>query len=60
MDRIFSLASPYRHSRASGNPENPDGSMPVFACTVLDSRLRGNDGKGDWIIRGGTISGNTL
>ena len=24
----------------------PDGSMLVFGCPVLDSRLRGNDGKG--------------
>ena len=38
--------APYRHSRVSGNPENPDGSMPVFGSALLDSRLRGNDGKG--------------
>ena len=24
------------------------GSMPVFGRTVLDSRLRGNDGRGAW------------
>ena len=35
----------YRHSRASGNPEMPAGSMLVYGCTVLDSRLRGNDGR---------------
>ena len=35
-----------RHSRVSGNPEMPAGSMLVFGRTVLDSRLRGNDGCG--------------
>ena len=38
------IAYSNRHSRVSGNPENPDGSMMVFGRTVLDSRLRGNDG----------------
>ena len=36
----------YRHSRVRGNPENPAGSMLFFGGTVLDSRLRGNDGCG--------------
>ena len=40
-----SAAAPYRHSRVSGNPEMTVGNMPVYAITVLDSRLRGNDGK---------------
>ena len=36
----------YRHSRVSGNPEMPAGNWIVFNRTVLDSRLRGNDGSG--------------
>ena len=54
-----------RHSRVSGNPENPAGSKPVFDDTVLDSRLRGKDGCGagwkdgrDRIIRAATIIAN--
>ena len=35
----------YRHSRVSGNPEMTAGNMPVYAIAVLDSRLRGNDGR---------------
>ena len=34
-----------RHSRVSGNPEMPDGWYAGLGGTVLDSRLRGNDGK---------------
>ena len=36
---------PNRHSRVSGNPGNPDSSMPPFGIAVLDSRLRGKDGR---------------
>ena len=35
---------PYRHSRVSGNPQMPALSRLVWRSTVLDSRLRGNDG----------------
>ena len=36
----------YRHSRVSGNPERPQKMMFPCYCRLVDSRLRGNDGRG--------------
>ena len=39
-------AAPYRHSRVSGNPDGTAKDRPVTHQAFLDSRLRGNDGRG--------------
>ena len=41
-----SALPPYRHSRVSGNPEAAGRQRSGLFSTVLDSRLRGNDGRG--------------
>ena len=40
------VAALYRHSRVSGNPELYSHRPAYYQSAFLDSRLRGNDGRG--------------